>query len=102
MSENLNYIVETNVQPYHLRKVANWLVSKGLFNKYIKAYNWLVYLEIHRPDILKVYISEYKYDTDFIVGYIDERRRMKPVADNKIFAYGEDPHMHWFISEKSE
>jgi hypothetical protein len=22
--------------------------------------------------------------------------------DNKIFAYGEDPHMHWFISEKSE
>ncbi len=81
-------------QPYHLVRAAKWLVRIGKFKDCVSAYNFLIDLEIHRPDLFRHYLSEYHRVHTFKTGYLvqtDDTRAFR----SAVGPYGADTHMYY-------
>jgi len=90
---NINFRPAT-AQPYHISRCARWLTALGHFNNTITAYNYLVMLETHRPDIFRHYMDEYYRVHTFKTGYVVDETDINAFRSAR-GPYGEDIHMYY-------
>ena len=93
MSDTI-YFRPAQAQPYHLIRASNWLVRIKKFKNSTDAYNFLIDLEIHRPDLFRYYMSEYHRVHSFKTGYLVQTSDIKAFR-SAIGPYGEDSHMYY-------
>lgn len=88
------YFRPASAQPYHMIRAAHWLTRIGKFQNYVQAYNMLVSLEIHRPDLFRHYIDEYHRIHSFKAGYLVQTSDVKAFR-SAVGPYGEEAHMSY-------
>lgn len=99
---NKIFFRDATSQPYYVKKCAMWLFSIARFRTYHDAYDYLIWLEINKPNKFAFFMSEYHRVHDFKTGYITEYGGpIFPRVNNKLsVGYGSDSHMYYTKSGK--
>ena len=95
MTSNI-YFRPAAEQPYHMVRAAHWLVNIDKFKNFISAYNTLIYLEIHNPNLFKHYMDEYYRVHTFKVGYVNTQNNLDKSFRSATGPYGEESHMYYY------
>ena len=87
-----SYLTPTNIQPYHLLKCAEWMVTRGYFSNKSDAFRYLCFLANNNTPKLLIYYN--MYNTKFQAGYIPTKNNEALAFISASGAYGE-PHMNF-------
>ena len=83
-----SYLTPTNIQPYHLLKCAEWMVTEGYFSNKSDAFRYLCFLSNNNTPKLLYYYNIYADKTQFKVGYLTYQNNDKMAFISASGPYG--------------